>query len=155
MGLLSWVVFGLVTGAIARFFVPGSGVYGLVVTAVLGVVGALVGGFIGAQLGIGGIDGFDLRSIAIAVGGSIILLLGYRAVGRRNPSGRLTANRFPSNCPWWTRPLYVKTTVGWYRQSVYSGWSRSCGSSCNPRSRAVEVIVGCSPVVVYDHRTAE
>lgn len=83
MGLLSWVVFGLVTGAIARFFVPGSGVYGLVVTAVLGVVGALVGGFIGAQLGIGGIDGFDLRSIAIAVGGSVILLLGYRAVGRR------------------------------------------------------------------------
>ena len=83
MGLLSWVVFGLVTGALARFFVPGSGVYGLVVTAVLGVVGALVGGFIGAQLGIGGIDGFDLRSIAIAVGGSVILLLGYRAVGRR------------------------------------------------------------------------
>ena len=83
MGLLSWVVFGLVTGAIARFFVPGSGVYGLVVTAVLGVVGALVGGFIGAQLGFGGIDGFDLRSIAIAVGGSVILLLGYRAVGRR------------------------------------------------------------------------
>ncbi len=83
MGLLSWVVFGLVTGAIARFFVPGSGVYGLVVTAVLGVVGALVGGFIGAQLGIGGIDGFDLRSIAVAVGGSIILLLGYRAIGRR------------------------------------------------------------------------
>ena len=83
MGLLSWVVFGLVTGAIARFFVPGSGVYGLVVTAVLGVVGALVGGFIGAQLGIGGIDGFDLRSIVIAVGGSVILLLGYRAVGRR------------------------------------------------------------------------
>ena len=83
MGLLSWVVFGLVTGAIARFFVPGSGVYGLVVTAVLGVVGALVGGFIGAQLGIGAIDGFDLRSLAIAVGGSIILLLGSRALGRR------------------------------------------------------------------------
>jgi len=83
MGLLSWVVFGLVTGAIARFFVPGSGIYGLVVTAVLGVVGALVGGFIGAQLGIGGIDGFDLRSIAIAVGGRILLLLGYRAMGRR------------------------------------------------------------------------
>jgi len=83
MGLLSWVVFGLVTGAIARFFVPASGVYGLVVTTVLGVVGALGGGFIGAQLGIGAIDGFDLRSIAIAVGGSIVLLLGYRAVGRR------------------------------------------------------------------------
>ena len=83
MGLLSWVVFGLVTGAIARFFVPASGVYGLVVTTVLGVVGALVGGFIGAQLGIGAIDGFDLQSIAIAVGGSIVLLLGYRAVGRR------------------------------------------------------------------------
>ena len=83
MGLLSWVVFGLVTGAIARFFVPGSGAYGLVVTAVIGVVGALLGGFIGTQLGIGAIDGFDLQSIAVAVGGSVILLLGYRAVNRR------------------------------------------------------------------------
>ena len=83
MGLLSWVVFGLVTGAIARFFVPWSGAYGLVVTAVIGVVGALLGGFIGTQLGIGAIDGFDLRSIAVAVGGSVVLLLGYRAVNRR------------------------------------------------------------------------
>ena len=72
------------TGAIARFFVPGSGLYGLVVTTVLGVVGALVGGFIGAQLGIGAVNGFDLRSIAIAVGGSIIVLLGYRAIGSRS-----------------------------------------------------------------------
>jgi uncharacterized membrane protein YeaQ/YmgE (transglycosylase-associated protein family) len=50
---------------------------------VIGVVGALLGGFIGTQLGIGAIDGFDLQSIAVAVGGSVVLLLGYRAMNRR------------------------------------------------------------------------
>ena len=84
MGLLSWVVFGLVTGAIARFFVPGSGVYGLVVTTVLGVVGALVGGFIATQIGVNVNPGsFDPGSLAVAVGGSIIVLRGYRALSRR------------------------------------------------------------------------
>ncbi|MEO1991692.1 MAG: GlsB/YeaQ/YmgE family stress response membrane protein [Pirellulales bacterium] len=85
MGIIAWVVFGLIAGAIARTLVPGSGAYGLVVTAVIGVVGALVGGFIGTQLGFGEVDGFDIRSFAIAVMGSVLLLLGYRAVNRRNP----------------------------------------------------------------------
>mgnify|MGYP001441173870 CR=1 FL=1 len=85
MGLIAWVVFGLIAGAVARTLVPGSGVYGLVVTAVIGVVGALIGGFIGTQLGFGEVTGFNIGSFAIAVMGSVLLLLGYRAVNRRNP----------------------------------------------------------------------
>tara|TARA_B100000073_G_scaffold317199_1_gene294400 strand:+ start:2004 stop:2261 length:258 start_codon:yes stop_codon:yes gene_type:complete len=85
MGLIAWVVFGLIAGAVARTLVPGSGVYGLVVTAVIGVVGALIGGFIGTQLGFGEVTGFNIGSFAIAVMGSVLLLLGYRAVNRRTP----------------------------------------------------------------------
>ena len=85
MGLIAWVVFGLIAGAVARTLVPGSGVYGLVVTAVIGVVGALIGGFIGTKLGFGEVTGFNIGSFAIAVMGSVLLLLGYRAVNRRNP----------------------------------------------------------------------
>ena len=48
MGIVAWAVFGLVAGAIARMLVPGSGAGGLVVTSMLGVVGAVIGGFIGA-----------------------------------------------------------------------------------------------------------
>ena len=84
MDIVSWILFGLISGALARFFVPGGGVYGLVVTTVLGVVGALVGGFISTQIGVNvNLGTFDLGSLAVAVGGSIILLLGYRALSRR------------------------------------------------------------------------
>ncbi len=82
MGILSWAVFGLVAGAIARMLVPGSGAGGLVVTIMLGVVGAVVGGFIGTQLGFGEVDGFDIRSLLIAIGGAVVLLAGYRMLRR-------------------------------------------------------------------------
>lgn len=82
MGVLAWAVFGLIAGAIARMLVPGSGVGGLVVTTMLGVVGAVVGGFLGTQLGFGEVDGFDIRSFLIAIGGAVVLLTGYRMLRR-------------------------------------------------------------------------
>lgn len=82
MGVLAWAVFGLIAGAIARMLVPGSGVGGLVVTIMLGVVGAVVGGFLGTQLGFGEVDGFDIRSFLIAIGGAVVLLTGYRMLRR-------------------------------------------------------------------------
>ena len=83
MGILSWAVFGLIAGAVARLLVPGSGAGGLVVTIMLGVVGAVVGGFLGTQLGVGEVDGFDIRSFLIAIGGAVVLLAGYRMLSRR------------------------------------------------------------------------
>lgn len=82
MGLLSWAIFGLIAGAIARMLVPGSGTGGLVVTIMLGGVGAVLGGFIGTQLGLGEVDGFDIRSFLIAIGGAVVLLTGYRMLRR-------------------------------------------------------------------------
>lgn len=83
MGLLAWIVFGLIAGALAKLIMPGRQGGGIVLTIVLGIVGAVVGGFIGTWLGFGGIGGFDLRSLALAVGGALLVLLVYGWVVRR------------------------------------------------------------------------
>lgn len=84
MGLLSWIVFGLIAGAIAKWLMPGKDPGGCILTIVIGVVGALLGGFIATWLGYGGISGFDFRSFIIAVLGSILLLGIWRLLaGRR------------------------------------------------------------------------
>jgi uncharacterized membrane protein YeaQ/YmgE (transglycosylase-associated protein family) len=80
MGILSWVILGLVVGIIAKFFMPGKDPGGIFVTIILGIAGAFVGGFIGSALGLGSVSGFDIRSLLIAVGGSILLLIIYRAI---------------------------------------------------------------------------
>ena len=83
MGILAWVVLGLVAGALAKFIMPGQQGGGILLTIVLGIVGALVGGFLGTYvLGFGDISGFDLRSIAIAVGGALLVLFVYGFVAR-------------------------------------------------------------------------
>jgi uncharacterized membrane protein YeaQ/YmgE (transglycosylase-associated protein family) len=78
MGLGSWIIMGLIAGAIAKFLVPGKDPGGCIVTPIIGVVGALVGGFIATYLGFGGISGFDIRSLVIATLGAIILLVVLR-----------------------------------------------------------------------------
>jgi uncharacterized membrane protein YeaQ/YmgE (transglycosylase-associated protein family) len=78
MGLLSWLVLGLVVGVIAKFLMPGKDPGGFVITIILGIAGAFVGGFIGSRIGFGTVSGFDMRSLMIAVGGAIILLAVYR-----------------------------------------------------------------------------
>ena len=82
MGILTWIVFGLVVGVVAKFLMPGSDPGGLIVTILLGIAGAVVGGFIGTQLGFGSVRGFDLRSLMIAVVGAIVLLLAYRMLSK-------------------------------------------------------------------------
>ncbi len=84
MGILAWLIFGLIAGALAKFIMPGTQGGGIFITIVLGIVGALVGGFLGTHLlGFGDISGFDLRSMAIAVGGALIVLFLYGLVQRR------------------------------------------------------------------------
>jgi len=83
MGFLAWVVLGLIAGAIAKWILPGNDPGGFIVTIVIGIVGAVIGGFIGTALGFGAVDGLNLGSIAIAVLGSIVLLMGFRAVRSR------------------------------------------------------------------------
>ena len=78
MGIFSWIILGLIVGALAKFLMPGKDAGGLFITILLGVGGAFLGGFISSNLGFGSIEGFDLRSLAIATGGAILLLFGYR-----------------------------------------------------------------------------
>ena len=80
MGILSWIIFGLIAGALAKWIMPGKDPGGCVITIVIGVVGAFIGGFIGTALGLGTVTGFDIRSFFIAVLGSIILLAAYRFI---------------------------------------------------------------------------
>jgi uncharacterized membrane protein YeaQ/YmgE (transglycosylase-associated protein family) len=84
MGIVAWLVFGLIAGVLAKFIMPGNQSGGIIFTIILGIVGAIVGGFLGTLLGFGDISGFDLRSMALAVGGAIVVLLiyGFLARGR-------------------------------------------------------------------------
>ena len=82
MGILSWIVFGLIAGALAKLIMPGNDPGGTIVTIILGIVGAVIGGIIAVQLGFGDITGFDLRSFVIAILGGIALLAGYRLLKR-------------------------------------------------------------------------
>jgi uncharacterized membrane protein YeaQ/YmgE (transglycosylase-associated protein family) len=78
MGIISWIVFGLIAGILAKLIMPGKDPGGMIVTILIGIAGAMVGGFISTFLGYGDISGFDLRSMGLAIGGALILLFGYR-----------------------------------------------------------------------------
>ncbi|MBP6382179.1 MAG: GlsB/YeaQ/YmgE family stress response membrane protein [Pseudomonadales bacterium] len=82
MGILSWIVMGLIVGVLAKFIMPGRDPGGFIITVALGIGGAFVGGYIGSFLGIGAVSGFNLASIFIATLGAIVLLALYRALKR-------------------------------------------------------------------------
>ncbi len=75
MGFISWIIFGLIAGGIAKFLMPGKQGGGLIKTVLLGVIGSLVGGWIGTQLGFGTVEaGFDIRNFGLAVVGALVVL---------------------------------------------------------------------------------
>ncbi len=85
MGILGFIVLGLVAGAIAKAILPGDDPGGIFVTMAIGIVGAIVGGLIASALDIGELDEFfDSGTWLIAIAGSLLLLILYRVVtGRR------------------------------------------------------------------------
>jgi len=84
MGILAWIILGLIAGAIAKAIMPGRDPGGFIVTALIGIVGAVIGGFLGNMIfGIGGVSGVDIRSILISVVGALVLLWIYRMATRR------------------------------------------------------------------------
>jgi uncharacterized membrane protein YeaQ/YmgE (transglycosylase-associated protein family) len=81
-GVLGWIVFGLIVGALAKLLMPGRDPGGIVVTSLLGIAGALLGGFIGRALGLYGPQ--DAAGFVMALIGAVVLLVIYRAVvGRK------------------------------------------------------------------------
>jgi len=82
MGILSWIVMGFIVGLLAKFIMPGKDPGGFITTILLGIIGAFVGGFIASHLGFGTVTGFNIRSLLIAIGGAIFLLILYRFIKR-------------------------------------------------------------------------
>ncbi|MFG3659153.1 GlsB/YeaQ/YmgE family stress response membrane protein [Streptomyces sp. NPDC047706] len=88
MGIIAWILIGLLAGAIAKLLLPGKDPGGIIITMLIGVAGGLLGGWLGKVIfGVDSIDGFfDLSTWVAAIVGSLILLVLYRAVtgGRRS-----------------------------------------------------------------------
>ncbi|MFE7649210.1 GlsB/YeaQ/YmgE family stress response membrane protein [Streptomyces phaeoluteigriseus] len=82
MGIIAWILIGLLAGAIAKMLLPGKDPGGIIITMLIGVVGGLLGGWLGKVIfGVDSIDGFfDLSTWIAAIVGSLILLLLYRVV---------------------------------------------------------------------------
>jgi uncharacterized membrane protein YeaQ/YmgE (transglycosylase-associated protein family) len=79
MGILAWIVVGLIAGVVAKALMPGGGPGGIILTVLLGIAGAFVGGFLASATGIGaGAAEFDLRTILVAIVGAIVLLFAYQ-----------------------------------------------------------------------------
>ncbi len=83
MGLIAWVVVGLIAGLLAKWIMPGEGPGSLVLTLILGMAGASVGGFVVSLLGGTGATGLNVWSIIVATFGAIILLYLYGLLTRR------------------------------------------------------------------------
>ena len=83
MSILAWLVVGLIAGFLASKVINKAG-SGLVMDLVLGVVGAVVGGWLFAQFGSAGVTGFNLYSLFVAVIGAVVVLLIYHLVFRRS-----------------------------------------------------------------------
>jgi len=90
VGLLTWILIGLVAGILAELLVGGPGGFGLeglVISTLLGIVGAVVGGFISSRLGYGDITGFNLRSVLISMAGAILVVVLWRGLNNSNRRG--------------------------------------------------------------------
>ncbi len=81
MGILSWIVFGLIAGIIAKWIMPGKDPGGFIITLLIGIAGAVVGGGLGSITGLGGsVGSFSLGSFVTAIVGALVLLFLYRMV---------------------------------------------------------------------------
>ena len=123
MGILGWIVFGLIVGAIAKLLMPGRDPGGIIVTMVLGIVGALLGGFVGRALGMYGAN--ESAGFIMALIGAVFVLLIYRlSIGGPSPDGVVTTRSgtasAPSRHPATARPTALSSF------SDVNGFARNC-----------------------------
>jgi uncharacterized membrane protein YeaQ/YmgE (transglycosylase-associated protein family) len=89
MGILGWIVLGLIAGAIAKLIMPGDDPGGIIVTMLIGIVGAVIGGFLGSAIfGIGLQNFWSLQTWIVAIIGALILLGIYRLIAGRRAVSR-------------------------------------------------------------------
>ncbi|MCC2591080.1 GlsB/YeaQ/YmgE family stress response membrane protein [Chryseobacterium sp. MFBS3-17] len=84
MGIFTWIIFGLIAGALAKLIMPGNQNMGWLMTIILGIIGAYVGAFVGQLLGMGDVTGFNFGSMALAVVGALIILWIYGLATKRS-----------------------------------------------------------------------
>jgi uncharacterized membrane protein YeaQ/YmgE (transglycosylase-associated protein family) len=82
MGLLSWIILGLIAGVIADFLMHGG--FGLIGSIILGIVGAVIGGWLASAMGVGSVTGLNVGSIVISIVGACIVLFVVRLVRGRS-----------------------------------------------------------------------
>lgn len=80
MGVIAWIILGLIVGILAKWIMPGKDGGGFIMTVILGIIGALVGGYISSFFGFGTVDGFNIGSLVIAVLGAMLVLFIYRKI---------------------------------------------------------------------------
>lgn len=78
MGILTWILVGLVAGVLAKLISPGDENMGWIMTIILGIIGGVVGAFAGELLGLGSVTGFNIGSLLLATGGAVIVLFIYK-----------------------------------------------------------------------------
>jgi uncharacterized membrane protein YeaQ/YmgE (transglycosylase-associated protein family) len=83
LGIVSWFLLGLIVGVLAKWIMPGADSGGIVITILLGIAGAFLGGFIGSLLGFGTVTGINPGSLVLATGGALLLLWGRRRLRGR------------------------------------------------------------------------
>ncbi len=83
MGIISWILVGLIAGLLAKWLMPDSGPGGFILTVLIGMAGASLGGFVARILGGSGVTGFNVWSILVATLGAIVLLILYGLITRR------------------------------------------------------------------------
>lgn len=80
INIFSWIILGLIAGVLAKTIMPGKDGGGFIITVILGITGAFVGGWVGGLLGLGTTGGFNLGSIATATVGALLILIIYRTI---------------------------------------------------------------------------
>lgn len=83
MGILTWILMGLLVGVLAKWIMPGPDPGGIFITILIGIAGAFVGGLIGTAVGFGAVTGFNFGSLALSIAGALLLLFGYRKLRGR------------------------------------------------------------------------
>ena len=84
MSWLGWIIMGLIAGALGKLIMPGDDPGGFIVTIIIGIAGAFVGGYVGQIIGLGPVDGINIPSIITATIGALILLFGYRVIKKNS-----------------------------------------------------------------------
>lgn len=83
MNIIIWIALGLVAGVLGKMIMPGKDPGGWVITILLGIAGAFVGGWLGSLMGVGTTGGFSISSVITATVGAIVLLFIYRVVKKK------------------------------------------------------------------------